>query len=211
MIHRSHSVRRAYTVADYLDDKGIGSERVSANAWGYRVGMKRNWPAQPEFARVELFMAFAPANAGNTSTSPHLTSATAAFDRSTCLPAWPPYYDEVQPVRADMEFNLTDKDFDFDAIDDEAGGEDGDEDHVHNGLPVALLPLLQGLQGLQGLGPDDTVTLANGQVVDAAALLQLLQQINGGDDSEGEDDGDDDDDDHDENDESSDDGEDQGS
>jgi hypothetical protein len=198
MIHKSHSVRRAYVVADYLDDKGIGSDRVSSNAWGYKVGMKHNWPAQPEFARVELFIAFAPA------ASDGLT-ATTAFECSTCLPAWPPYYDEVTPVRAGMEFDHEDKDFDFDAIDDEAGDDDSDDGHIHNGLPVALLPLLQGLQGLQDLGPNDTVTLANGQVVDAAALLQLLQQINGGDDSGAEDD---DDEEEEEGEESSEDGED---
>ena len=223
MIHRSHSVRRASIVADYLDDKGIGSDRVSANAWGYRVGMKNHWPARPEFARVELSVAFAPASPGNASSSgdssasasasasgddsppPCAPSATTAFDRSACLPSWPSYYEEVKPVRSNITFDHADKDFDFDAIDDEAGDNDGDDDHVHNGVPIALLPLLQQLQGLQGLGPGDTVTLSNGQVVDGVALLQLLQQLNGGQDSDEElDDGNDDDDDEEEEEDSSD-------
>ena len=57
-VHASHSVRRAAVVADWLMSHGVAAERLSACAWGYRVGMKRNWPARPEFARVELFVAF---------------------------------------------------------------------------------------------------------------------------------------------------------
>ena len=82
-------------------------------------------------------------------------------------------------MRSEIKFDHNDENFDFDAIDTEVG-DDGDADHEHNGVPVALLPLLLQLQGLQGLGPNDTVTLANGQVVDPLALLHLLQGINGG-------------------------------
>ena len=193
MIHRSHSVRRASVVAEYLDDRGVSLERISVNAWGYRVGMKRNWPARPEFARVELFVAFAPKASCNATADdnavPSDIPAASGFDRSACLPAWPSYYAEVNPVRSEIQFDHHDENFDFDAIDTEIG-DDGDADHEHNGVPLALLPLLLQLQGLQGLGPNDTVTLANGQVVDAVALLHLLQGINGGPGHDSDDDDD---------------------
>ena len=57
-VHASHSVRRASVVAEWLIGNGVAPERMSACAWGYRVGQRRRWPARPEFARVELFVAF---------------------------------------------------------------------------------------------------------------------------------------------------------
>ena len=220
-IHASHSVRRAQAVADWLLAHDVDAERISACAWGYRVGQKRRWPASSKFARVELFVAFPKretssgdagtsagggdgGDAGNAelagaaeSVEENPESAPAVkvdpFDRSRCLPEWPNYYESVTPVNPLFTFSAEGRDVDVDESDDEDGEGQG-------GLPH----IFQMMQMLQGMGPGQVVELANGQQFTAPQFLALLQgHMHGGGggndgDSDGEDDGDDEDDDGDE-------------
>ena len=227
-IHASHSIRRASAVADWLIHEGIDPARISACAWGYRVGMRRRWPARPEFARVELFVALskpsdsdlpdvqageqasgavaaaaaaagegggvllqppasmaiateapAPAaeavsdNDGENSVSPPPSTRTDSFDRSRCLPEWPSYFESITPVKAFFTFGADGDDEDYEAVDaNEVGGGAYEQD----GFAQAGMPqLFQMLHMLQGLGPGHVVQLPNGNQMDAAALLAMLQ------------------------------------
>lgn len=119
-IHGSHSVQRAAVVAEWLAGHGVAAERISACAWGYRVGQHRDWPAAAEFARAELFVAFglpdaaarAAAAAGSGSGDDKdaaggvvAEARTDLFDRARCLPAWPSYFESVEPVKDLISFD----------------------------------------------------------------------------------------------------------
>jgi len=83
-----HSMRRALVVLQQLWGHGIGEDRVSANAWGMDVGRRERWPPTKEFARAEVYVAFAHAD---------------GFPVHGCWPSWPSYYEGIEPQVAAVE------------------------------------------------------------------------------------------------------------
>ena len=131
-VHASHSVQRAAVVSQRLVSSGVAADRISACAWGYRVGQHRNWPATREFARVEVFVENGRGSGG-------------LFDRSRCLPAWPSYFESVTPVKEHFTFAEDGAMVAGDAGlgDSESDGEEGGE--FGGGLMMQLMMQLQGV------------------------------------------------------------------
>jgi outer membrane protein OmpA-like peptidoglycan-associated protein len=205
-MHASHSVRRASVVADFLtEENGIASERISACAWGYRLGQMRRWPGMPEYARAEVYVCLPPAaqpiekgivgqdDSGDTPAALSVTASmegdmfdgadgdeaapqrTDTFDCSRCLPVFPSYYESVTPVKAFFTF-------DGDGAEPNVEHEEDSEDEGDGGADF--------MRHLQTLGPAARVQLPGGRLVSVGAFLAMLRQGNGDSDEEMDGDGD---------------------
>ena len=188
-----HSVSRAAVAAKYCVKKGVSASRISACAWGMRVGLACDWPARQEFARVEIALAFRDEAADNDD---------AAVPLTRLFPTRPSYYDGVAPAEEFVdrsEFSIAEpggnagESGEAGTLVPSGSDDDSDDDDGPGGGGGSLLQLLQ---GLQGLGQNAVVTLPGGQTMSAALLLNMLQQHHGGemdDDEEGDEDEEDED------------------